>query len=633
MILLQVKDLVKAYGAYTVLDHVSFIVGKGDKIGLIGSNGAGKTTLFRCITGEDAMDNGHLTLTEGVRYGYLEQIPEFAAGITLFEAVMEMYSDVLNLRGRLRDMELSMGTTVGKSLTRIMEDYSTTAEAYEKAGGFGCEASARRVIVGLGFSQADLTSEVNTMSGGEKTRVCLARLLVREPDILLLDEPTNHLDLQAVEWLEGYLKGYNGSMLVISHDRYFLDQVTNRTLELENGRLESFKGSYSSYLIQKEELEFALSRAYERQQKEIKATEDYINKYRAGIKAKQARGRQSILSRLERLDTPVNGLNISLGKELSQAEHAGNMVLRVNDLGFGFKDRKLFEGLSFNINKGEKVALIGGNGTGKSTVLKIIVGELKAIQGQTDLGARVKIGYFDQEHAGLNDNSRIIDELTHSFAMSEEQARDRLGAFLFRGDDVYKPVRILSGGEKGRLAFLKLFLSGPNFMVLDEPTNHLDIRSRDVIESFLKDFGGTILVVSHDRYFLDRITGRTLELVQGKLYSYLGSYTYYKAKKAELLKDGEAQTTSKPKAVSIVVQADKKKINKSKTRGKIALIEKNIETAEERLQRLSELLADPAVYQNGTQARELVDEYKRLERQVPELYEEWENLTELLEEV
>ncbi len=627
MIALQVKDLSKSFGAEEIFKDVSFVLEAGEKAGLVGPNGAGKTTLLRCLTGEETPDAGEVTAAGEM--GYLEQIPQFPPGTTLFEAVLEVFADLMALRAQLRQLEQAMGEAP-EQLDRTMQAYAAITEQYERSGGFSCENMVRRITAGLGLQEADLAREINSFSGGEKTRAGLARLLAREPEILLLDEPTNHLDLVGIEWLEGYLKGYRGTVLLISHDRYFLDQVTGKTLELDHGSLERYAGSYSRYLVLKAEKEAAQAKAYEKQQKEIRATEEYINRYRAGIKAKQARGRQSQLNRLERIAAPQTSGVIHLrGGAVAES---GNLVLEVSGLSFGFAGKQLLDQVSFQLRQGEKVAVVGRNGVGKSTLLKLIRGELAPQAGQVRLGSRVQPGYYDQEHAGLDSRVRVIDELTANFGMGEAEARDYLGAFLFQGDDVFKPVRDLSGGEKGRLSFLKLFLARPNFLLLDEPTNHLDIVSRSIIEEYLREFPGAILTVSHDRYFLDKVTGRTLELDQAALHNYLGNYTYYRerVKAGELQELSESQVKDRPSQAAGAKVQDKPKLNKAKTRAQIASLEQNIEAMEARLGELSGLLADPVTYQDEAEAKNLVQEYKLLEEQIPDTYAEWERLTDLL---
>lgn len=628
MIILQVKDLEKSYGVQQVLAKVNMVVQEKEKVGLVGPNGAGKTTFLRCVAGQEPPDSGEITIGETVNVGYMEQIPAYPSGVTLFEAVLDKFSDLLAMREELRRLEGIMSGGQGQDLERVMAAYGRINEEYERAGGFACEAMTRRIISGLGFTEADLDREMATFSGGEKTKISLARLLVREPDLLLLDEPTNHLDLQSVEWLESFLKNYPRAVLVISHDRYFLDQIVQRTLDLEEGTLESYPGNYSSFVHLKEEKKCAQLKAYEKQQKIIAATEEYIDRYRAGIKAKQARGRASQLSHLDRLVKPKESTNINLqGKSQPVAESA-SVVLKANGLSLAFA-RKLWDDVSFTLTKGEKAALIGPNGVGKTTLLKVIKGEISPDRGQVVLGSRVKTGWFDQEHRDLSGDNQVIDEVLSSTDLTVAEARDVLAGFLFRGDDVFKPVKDLSGGEKGRLSFLKLFLAKPNFLLLDEPTNHLDLVSKTVIEDYLLDYQGTILVISHDRFFLDKITNRTLVLEGTKVADYPGNYSYYREKKRQNLKEQEDKaSTSKAKPVTI--KAQKNRLNKAQTRERIRELEKEIEETEDRLRQLADLLADPATYKNEEDARQYVEEYKCLEEEIPRSYERWEELTELL---
>lgn len=630
MIVLQAKELSKSYGAKKIFEHVSFTIADGDKIGLIGPNGAGKTTLLRCLIGTDTHDSGDIFVSPKLRFGYLEQIPIYTKDTTLFESVLEVFADVFALRDKLRQLELAMSEVTDENLEGIMDDYAKVTEEYEGLGGFSCESLSRKITSGLSFTEKDLQRSINDFSGGEKTRAGLARLLVRQPELLLLDEPTNHLDLHAVEWLEDYLKSYQGTVLVISHDRYFLDEVTTRTLEMQFGELNSYPGNYSRYLLLKEEEILAKTKAFAKQQKMIQETEEYINKYRAGIKSKQARGRQSILERVQRLTSPKNTSSIKIANNKQDIRESGNVVLAVKELGFGFGTRTLFQRLSFEVLKGEKIGLIGGNGVGKSTILKILTGSLESQEGLAQMGSRVQVGYFDQEHSDLDSKKRVIDELIYNFGMSEFEARDILGSFLFREDDVFKIVGDLSGGEKGRLAFLKLFLSNANFLILDEPTNHLDIASKNIIEEYLADFPGTILVVSHDRYFLDKVINRTMEIVDGNLHNFLGNYTYFREKKkvAILAKQNVLKASESP--VQKAQLNSKPKINKAKTRDEIASLEDKIENLEVRLQEVSELLADASSYSSEEQAKGLVNEYKQLEAEIPQVYSEWEELCEIL---
>ncbi|MBQ3205873.1 MAG: ATP-binding cassette domain-containing protein, partial [Peptococcaceae bacterium] len=566
--------------------------------------------------------------------GYMEQMPEFAPGFTLLEAVLEMFQDIFAMRDQLRHLEHEMGMQDGEALETLLDEYSRLTHSYEDLGGFSCESRAKGIIKGLGFDDEDFNREIACFSGGEKTRASLARLLVREPDLLLLDEPTNHLDLDALDWLENFLRNYRGAVLVISHDRYFLDQVTTRTLELNHHTLKSYNGNYSRYTELKAEQEMAQMRAYEKQQAEIARTEEYIRKYKAGIKSKQARGREKQLSRVERLEAV--GHNKSMLLNMHEVSGSGEVVLEIRDLAMQYPDKVLFSDFTDTIYKGEKIGLIGGNGVGKSTILKIIMGQIEAASGTVKTGSRVKVAYYDQEHRQLNPKNKIIDEIVYQYDVTLNEARDLLAQVLFFGEDVEKRIGDLSGGEKARVALLKIILDEPNLLIMDEPTNHLDISAKEIVEEFLLAFPGTVFMVSHDRYLLDSVCTRTIVLENRKLMSYLGNYSYYRQKAAELEraareKQEELEAELARKTANKPAAQDKPKINKQKTRKEIEALEAQIQESEMRSEELSALLADGATYQDEEKSKLLVSEYKALEESIPLLYEKWEELQMLLE--
>ena len=635
MIILQGKNLGKSYITNLIFAHLNFFIQEGEKVGLVGPNGTGKSTLFRCITGEESFDDGQLQMSARHSMGYMEQMPEFAPGFTLLDAVLEMFQDVFAMRDKLRQLEMEMGQVEGEKLENLLEEYSKLTHQYEDLGGFSCESRAKGIIKGLGFSEQDFNREIACFSGGEKTRASLARLLVREPDLLLLDEPTNHLDLEALDWLETYLRNYRGAVLVISHDRYFLDQVTTRTLELNHHTLKSYAGNYSRYVVLKAEQEMAQMRAYEKQQAEIARTEEYIRKYKAGIKSKQARGREKQLSRIERLEAVQS--NKSMLLQMQDVSGSGEVVLEIRDLSMSYPDKVLFHGFTETIYKGEKVGLIGGNGVGKSTILKIIMGQLTPSGGTVRLGSRVKVAYYDQEHRQLNPNHKIIDEIVYQYDVTLNQARDWLAQVLFFGEDVEKRIGDLSGGEKARVALLKIILDEPNLLIMDEPTNHLDISAKEIVEQFLEQFPGTVFMVSHDRYLLDAICTRTIVLENQKFTAYLGNYSYYRQKRAELeriAREKEEELAAQQKQQSKnnkATAAGQPKINKSKVKKEIEALEAQIQQGESRSEELSTLLADGATYQDEEKSRQLVAEYKQLEEKIPQWYEKWEELQLLLE--
>ncbi len=633
MIILQGKDLTKTYITDIVFQHIDFYIQEGEKIGLVGPNGAGKSTLFRCITNEESFDSGQLSKSAKHSLGYLEQMPYFDQGVTLLDAVMEMFQDIFDLRDRMHQLEMRMGDVNGEALEDLLTQYAQLTHQYEDAGGFSCESKAKGITKGLGFTDNDLSREIAYFSGGEKTRACLARLLVREPDILLLDEPTNHLDLDALEWLESFLRNYRGSVFIISHDRYFLDQVATGIFELNHQTLKMYKGNYTRYLQQKEEQEMAQMRAFEKQQAEIEATEEYIRRYKAGIKSKQARGRAKQLSRVERLDNVKENKSMLLNRQ--EVAESGDIILDIHDLSMAFENKLLFNDLNLTIYKGEKVGLIGGNGVGKSTILKLIMDQLTPTQGSIRLGARVKVAYYDQEHRQLEPNRTILDEIIYNYDVTLHEARDLLAQVLFFGEDVQKYIRDLSGGEKARVALLKIILDEPNFLLMDEPSNHLDISSKEIVENFLQEFPGTVLMVSHDRYLLDAVCTRTLELENQQVTSYLGNYTYYKQKKAELIRlarEKEEEQASRQQINKAKPAPQKPKINKAKLKKEIEALELAIAQAEEEMAAVSEQMAIGENFQDEQKSRQLIGRYKELETQIPSLYEQWGELNTTLEE-
>lgn len=525
---IRVIGLSKSFGVLQVFNKVSFEIKHGERVGLVGPNGAGKSTLMKCLLGIEDYDEGQIIKDSATTIGYLQQDINLGDDSLAVE-IQKAFADVQYWEQQLLDVSAKLADdphdeSLLKQLARIQD-------RLDWLGGYDYEAQSRRIAYGLGFSDEDLTKSVSEFSGGQKTRINLAKALVRRPDFLFLDEPTNHLDMDMLEWLENYLSAYGGGILIISHDRYFLDRVTTRIVELDHHKATSYRGNYSRYVEQREAQHKAQQSAYEKQQEYIRKTEEYIDKYRAGIKSKMARGRQSQLNRLERLDAPEQSQTLKF--RFPKAEFSADKVLTVEELFLSYGERDIVEDVSFMIRRGEAVALIGPNGAGKSTLLKAITGELTPEAGFIDIGSRVSVGYFSQEHEELHPAWTPVDEIMSHFNYSEEKARNVLGMFMFQGDDVFKEIRDLSGGERARLSLLILFLQGNNFLILDEPTNHLDIPTREVVEDALMNFTGTLLVVSHDRYFLDKVSKRTLVLEPEGVEEYLGNYSYYKAKLKE----------------------------------------------------------------------------------------------------
>ena len=528
MAVLKINGLSKSFGIKTVFENVSFEVRSGERIGLVGANGAGKTTLLRCLMGQEDYDKGSVSTSPGAVIGYLRQDFNYESQ-TLREEMELAWKDVLYYKDKLAELARKLETSHDEELVAA---YGRTEERFEYLGGYDYEATTRKILTGLGFSDADWDRDIHGFSGGQKVRINLAAAFVRHPDFLFLDEPTNHLDMGMLEWLEEYLRSYRGGILMVSHDRYFLDATTTGIIDLENHQIHTYRGNYTQFTKVKALNEEAQERAYEKQQEHIRETEEYIRKYKAGIKAEQARGRQSQLDRLERIEKPIH--RQSLHFQFEKPAECAEKVLDVMHVTSSYGDHVIFKDLTMHIKKGESVGLIGPNGAGKSTLLKLIVGDKRADGGFIQIGNRVKPGYYSQELDRLNSEYTVLEQIENDFDMGEREARNLLGMFLFRGDDVFKPVSLLSGGERARLTLLMLFLEKPNFLILDEPTNHLDIPTREIMEQALAAFGGTSLIVSHDRYFLDRVTTRILEMENGKLTEYLGNYSYYREKKKNL---------------------------------------------------------------------------------------------------
>ncbi|MBR3458565.1 MAG: ABC-F family ATP-binding cassette domain-containing protein, partial [Selenomonadaceae bacterium] len=517
---LKIEGLRKSFGIEELFHDVRFEVARGDKVGFVGANGAGKTTLMRILLGQEEYDEGVIRMDSADTIGYVEQQARFGDG-TLYEEFRRAFEDIIELGERKKELEREIGEARDEA---SLEQYGRIVERFEHLGGYDYESRIRRVAFGLGFTEEDFRKEVACFSGGQKTRICLAKALLREPDFLFLDEPTNHLDIGMIEWLEGFLANYRGGVLIISHDRFFLDRVATRILELAGKTVTSYEGNYTYFMKVKTERRAALQSAYEKQQEHIRKTEEYIRRYRAGIKSKQARGRQSQLNRLERIVLPPEAATFNYFA-FHAPEECAQRVAEMEDVSMQFGKHEVFSHVDLLIRKGDGIALVGPNGAGKTTLLKILLGELEATGGRVKLGSRVKTGYFSQQHEGLNPENTVLDEILYEYGTTEEQARKYLGAFLFHGDDVYRRVGELSGGEQSRLAFLKLMLTGANFLVLDEPTNHLDIPAKEAVEEALMAFPGTFLAVSHDRYFLDKVANCTLELENGHLTEYGGSYS------------------------------------------------------------------------------------------------------------
>ena len=634
---LKVMGLEKAYGIRTLFSNVNFEVMRGDKVGLVGANGTGKTTLMRILLGREESDGGQVVMDRADTVGYVEQQASFSHD-TLYEELRSAFSDLITLRAEKERMEHAIAA--GAAGAEELAAYGNLVTRFEAMDGYDFESRIRRVAFGLGFSEEELQKDVRHFSGGQTTRICLAKALLREPDFLFLDEPTNHLDIGMIEWLEKFLQSYRGGVLLISHDRYFLDRVANRILELDHAEVTAYTGNYTHYMRVKNERRAALQNAYEKQQAHIKKTEEYISRYKAGIKAKQARGRQSQLNRLERIVLPPEAARFKYFAFTKPTECA-QRVAELEDISFAYPGgQRILDHISLLIRKGDGVALIGENGVGKTTLLQILVGELEAT-GRLKIGSRVKIGYFSQQHEGLDPSKTILDEICYTFGLDEETARGYLGAFLFHGDDVLRLIGALSGGEQARVAFLKLMLTGANFLVLDEPTNHLDIPAREAVEEALMAFPGTFIAVSHDRYFLDKTANCTLELKDGRITEYLGNYGYYLMKK-EAEAAEEARTAEKHVRRVPSEQAEQDRTEKSaapKTAVHSAIpaarrqemlerMEAEIAMAEAELKGLEYEMNRPETQADPERSHAIAEAYAAKEIEIMQRYEKWEQLTE-----
>ena len=635
---LKVIGLEKAYGIRTLFSNVNFEVMRGDKVGLVGANGTGKTTLMRILLGREENDGGQVVMDRADTVGYVEQQATFTHD-TLYEELRSAFSDIIALRDEKERMEHAIAA--GEAGAEELAAYGNLVTRFEAMDGYDFESRIRRVAFGLGFSEAELMKDVRHFSGGQTTRICLAKALLREPDFLFLDEPTNHLDIGMIEWLEKFLQSYRGGVLLISHDRYFLDRVATRILELDHAEVTAYTGNYTHYMRVKNDRRAALLSAYEKQQSHIKKTEEYIARYKAGIKAKQARGRQSQLNRLERIVLPPEAARFKYFAFAKPTECA-QRVAELEDISFAYPGgQRILDHISLLIRKGDGVALIGENGVGKTTLLQILVGELEAT-GRLKIGSRVKIGYFSQQHEGLDPSKTVLNEICYTYGLDEETARGYLGAFLFHGDDVLRLIGALSGGEQARVAFLKLMLTGANFLVLDEPTNHLDIPAREAVEEALMAFPGTFIAVSHDRYFLDKTANCTLELKDGRITEYLGNYGYYLMKKAAEAELAEEARPAEKQQNPPSAQAEKERAEKSATpktavhsaipaarrQEMIERTEAEIAMAEAELKGLEYEMNRPETQADPERSHAIAEAYAAKEIEIMQRYEKWEQLTE-----
>ena len=637
MVVLSCKDISKSYGIQEILKNVTFSINEGDKVGIIGGNGEGKSTLFKIISKEITQDDGEIFIDRNKTIGYLSQHVDLDLKNTIYSELNLVFKDLLDIENRLHILELKMAEPYDENNDsyhqKVIKDYTTLQDLYTNKGGYTYKGEISRVLKGLGFLEEDFNKTIHTLSGGQKTRVSLCKLLLKNPDILLLDEPTNHLDLEAIEWLEEYLKNYKGTVLVISHDRFFLDTVTNNTFEVINGHVNCYNVPYTKFFEQRKKNYENQLKAYNLQQSEIKRQEAIIEKFRSFNREKSIRAaesREKALERMEKIDAPDKEKEASKIK-FETSVKSGYDVLHVENLSKSYGNNKLFSNLNLDLKRGEKVALIGENGRGKTTLLKIILNEVQPDSGKTILGTNVNLGYYDQEQSDLNLDKSIIDEVWDEFpTLTTSKLRGVLASFLFTGDDVFKVINTLSGGEKCRINLLKLMLSRSNLLLLDEPTNHLDIMSREALEDALLTYDGTLLVISHDRYFLNKVINRILELNEDGVKEFLGNYSYYQEKKInpnrfeilEELANGKTKTQLKEEKKKKKEQEKEEKALKVK----IKKIEEDIAKNEDNLLSLQEQLCLEEVYSNPIESERVSKEIKTLEEKITLLYEEWESL-------
>ncbi len=649
MPIVNVVRVGKSFGAERIFGGVSFQIDAQDRIGLVGPNGAGKTTLLNLLAGYEEPDEGTISVGRDTRIGYLVQNPDFHPENTLREEMLTVFAEVRNWEDELHELAVELEASAKQpdgpygTHEQLLERYDELQTRFEHAGGYTYEYRIGQVLDGLGFTREQQQAPVSQLSGGQQTRAALGKLLLQEPDLLLLDEPTNHLDLAALEWLETYLSGWKGAMVVVAHDRYFLDKIVSRIIEMAFGRIEEYPGNYTKYLRLREERKERQRREYEAQQAHIAHTEEFIRRYKAGQRSREARGRQKLLNRLERVERPRDLPELRF--EFTQVVDSGLVVLSTQKLVVGYppstqqgangdlqhtEANALVRVADLELLRGDCVGLIGPNGAGKTTLLRTIIGELPPLSGQVLLGHNVRIGYYSQTHEGLNSERTIIDEIRRVSALSEEGVRTFLGRFLFTGDDVFKTIGALSGGERSRVALAKLTLQGSNFLVLDEPTNHLDLQSRQFLEEILGEFEGTLLFVSHDRYFIDRLATKVWVIEDGVLIPYFGNYTEYRTRKRPIVLDAPAAVSEK-KPVAAAKTPPSSAKSSAKKSGKVKVrtvedVERDIEQSEAQVKAVEEALAQAALNGDAAQLTRLSADYEQVRARLEELLAEWEQL-------
>lgn len=638
--ILSCNNISKSFGTDVIIKSCSFNIEDHEKAAIVGINGAGKSTLLKIITGIEPADTGLVTLAKDKTLGYLAQQQNLGSDNTIYDELLSVKQYILDMEKELRSIEKRMNTADGDELENLMKKYSDLNHRFEMENGYAYKSEITGVLKGLGFSEEDFTLNVNTLSGGQKTRVALGRLLLAKPDIILLDEPTNHLDMESIRWLENYLLNYNGAVLIVAHDRYFLDKIVSKIIELDNGVATVFSGNYTDYAAKKAILRNMKLKEYLNQQREIKHQEDVITKlkqFNREKSIKRAESREKMLDKIEIVDKSQE-LNDKMNIKLEPNVVSGNDVLTISGLSKSFDDVTLFDNIDIEIKRGERVALIGNNGTGKTTILKLINGIIEPDSGSIYLGAKVNIGYYDQEHHVLDPDKTIFDEIRDAYPdLNNTQIRNTLAAFLFTNEDVFKYIRDLSGGEKGRVSLAKLMLSNANFLILDEPTNHLDIVSKEILENALNNYTGTVLFVSHDRYFINAAATRIIELSNKTVVNYIGNYDYY-LEKRDILSAKPINTVSSADIEHAKKAADSKaswqeeKVKQAqlkKIKNELKRTEERIANIEERIDKLDNMYADPAISSDTAKLMEIHTEKEELSKELDKLYDRWGELTDM----
>ncbi|SDN05641.1 ABC-F family ATP-binding cassette domain-containing protein [Lachnospira pectinoschiza] len=650
--ILSVNNLSKSFATDVIIKDCTFNIEDHEKAAIIGINGAGKSTLLKMIVGEEPLDSGLVTLSKGKTLAYLAQQQELNSGKSIYDELLEVKQYVIDMETELRDIESRMGSTKGEELDALLNKYNSLNQKFEMANGYAYKSEIVGVLKGLGFSEEDFSLNVNTLSGGQKTRVALGKILLSSPDIILLDEPTNHLDMESIAWLENYLLNYNGAVVLVSHDRYFLDKIVSKVIEIDQGNVTTFSGNYTDYAAKKAVLRNMKLKEYLNQQRDIKHQEAVITKlkqFNREKSIKRAESREKMLDKMEVIDKPTE-IDDKMKIKLEPEVISGNDVLTIEGLTKSFDDVTLFKDLNLEIKRGERVALIGNNGTGKTTILRLINGLIPADSGTIMLGSKVEIGYYDQEHHVLDPDKTLFEEISDAYPdLNNTKIRNTLAAFLFTGDDVFKYIRDLSGGERGRVSLAKLMLSNANLLILDEPTNHLDIVSKEILENALNSYTGTVLYVSHDRYFINTTATRIVELTNKTTVNYIGNYDYYLEKKDiltaaavdEALKNDPSLLDS-PKQATVTASTSNSNTNSKeewklsreeqnrlkKAKNELKKVEAKIEELEEKIKKLDEEYADPSIASNTARLMEIHKEKSSVEADLNDLYEKWETLSE-----